>query len=73
MEGLSEETLAVTLQVDHEEVTIDPNYCAPHRTAIPVQDFLTLLNRSNPVYIIGDLIIKSPLLGDNSENKFGKQ
>ena len=57
--GLSTETLAVTLELGHEEVVVATCYCPPRRTAIPVQDIITLLNINKPVYIIGDLNINS--------------
>ena len=67
------EVLAVKITLAHEEVVVVTGYTPFRRTAIPIQDFMTLLNFNLPVYIVGDFNIKSKLLNESHNNKNGNQ
>ena len=71
--GLSAETLAVSLELAHEEVVVATCYCPSRRTAIPINDIINLLRITKPIFIIGDFNINSTTLQDRQTNKFGKQ
>ena len=47
IDGLSDETLAITLQAAHEDLTVATSYCPPRRTAIPVGPFTPFCTYAN--------------------------
>ena len=65
--------MAIKITLAHEEVVVATGCTTFRRAAIPIQDFMTLLNFNLPVYIVEDFNIKSKLLNESYNNKFGNQ
>ena len=62
---------AVRIGLAHEEIVVATGYCPFRRPSLPVADLLKLMNMNVPVYIVGDLNIKSVQLGEGRGDAAG--
>ena len=64
--------IAITIETRQGPITIGTDYIPPNSPYLHYIDYLTLLKRRDPVYIIGDLNARHPTLGHNNSNPVGR-
>ena len=74
LDDFETDLLAITVPTRQGPVTIATDYIAPHAPYLHFIDYYNLINRQNPVYILGDLNARHPTLSDTANrtrNKVG--
>jgi hypothetical protein len=64
--------LAITIDTQQGPITIGTTYTPPRTNYLHYIDFYTLLNRTHPVYFLGDINAKHRILGHTNNNNRGK-
>ena len=67
-----DEIMALEIATTMGEIVIGTAYLPPRRNYLPMADFQKLLNRQQPVYILGDLNARHTGLGHTSTNQVGR-
>ena len=67
------ETMAVTLETVHGELTLATSYLPPSRPYVPVNDFDRLAATPHPMYLMGDLNAHHRIFGYADQNTVGRQ
>ena len=73
LESLSPDTLAIRIQLDHEQLLITTFYSPPRKENLPIQALTRQVNYNNPTIIIADMNANFQSLGDQSTNNKGEQ
>lgn len=66
------ETLAIEIETIDGPLLIATSYLPPRRPYLPHPDFLRLLRRQTPVFLVGDLNARHPYLGYTTSNQVGR-
>ena len=66
------ETLAVEVETPDGPLIIATSYLPPRRPYLPHPDFLRLLRRQTPVFLVGDFNARHPYLGYTNTNQVGR-
>ena len=63
--------LGINVETRQGTITVGTDYVSPRSTYLDYADYLQLLRRRNPVYILGDLNARHHFLGHNGNNPVG--
>ena len=72
LDDFESDLLGITIQTRHGPMTIATTYIPPNTTYLNFIDFHRLLDRDEPVYIIGDLNARHQTLGHKDSNAVGR-
>ena len=72
LDDFDSDMLGLTIQTRHGPITIATTYIPPNSPYLNYIDFNSLLDRPEPVYILGDLNARHPTLGHRDRNPVGR-
>ena len=73
LDDFVENILAIEVETTRGPIVIATTYLPPRRNYLPFPDLYRLINRPEPVYLIGDLNARHTALGHHNINTVGRQ
>ena len=72
LDDFETDLLAVTIDTRQGPITVATDYIPPNSPFLHFIDYLSLLKRTEPVYILGDLNARHRFFGHNNNNTIGR-
>ena len=73
LDDFKKDLLAVSIDTRQGPITIATDYIPPNSPYLHFIDYLSLLNRTEPVYILGDLNARHRIFGHNDFKPIGRK